>query len=666
MYLGLGVDTGGTYTDAVIWDFDSERLLRSAKALTTQYDLTVGIENSIEGLGEIQTEQIQLVSVSTTLATNAAVEGRGGRVCLLAIGYSPKLLAEFGLTDVSHIKSVHVISGGHDIMGEELVPLDLAEARRVIAETKDTVDAYAVSAYGGVRNPAHEIQLRDLILSNTDRPVVCGHQLTSQLDSIKRAETAALNARLMPLISDLIKAIQQVLVVRDISAPLMIVKGDGHIMNTRVAMERPVETVLSGPAASIVGGRYLSGVDNGVVIDMGGTTTDIAILRAGEPEIIQDGASIGGWRTSVRAADIRTAGIGGDSRVLLNENRIEISPKRIIPLSLAAEFHHQILDELRILESLKKNSNLVPPCDCLLKLRESDGIPLNSKEKNILKALDNGPKSLIKLADEINVAHPSLLDTNSLEEAGLIGRIGLTPTDILHAKGVYTQWNIEAAECGVQIYARQLDQSVETIIDAVLAAVNKKLAVELLSKFIYDETLQPSILSCDVCSVLVDKALEEEDTRKDVNINMRVNMPLVAIGAPVKAYFPKVASMLNTELIIPEHAEVANAVGAITGTIVETVEVTLTPVYATHGISHFTVHTQVDKRDFRELKDAISYSKHIAKQLAVQKAKRAGAKKVEVELTVTDRKGSVAKEQGDDVFLGSIVRATAMDKSIAI
>jgi len=663
MNLGLGVDTGGTYTDAVILDFDSGSVLRKAKALTTRHDLTVGIANSIEGLGEIQTEQIQLVSVSTTLATNSAVEGRGGRVCLLAIGYHPKILNESGLTG-SYIRSVHLIGGGHDIMGEERAPLDVAEAERVIAETKNSVDAYAVSAYGGVRNPAHEIQLRDLIFQLTDHPVVCGHQMTSQLNSIKRAATATLNARLMPLISDLVKAVQKVLADKSISAPLMIVKGDGHIMNTRVSMERPVETLLSGPAASIVGGRYLANIDNGVVIDMGGTTTDIAVLRAGEPAIIQDGASVGGWRTCVRAADIRTAGIGGDSHVLVDENGVTLSPKRVMPLSLAGALHDQILDELKILEALGRTSILVPPCDCLVKLRGADGIPLNSKEQDVLEALNDGPKSLIKLADEVNALHPTLLGTSSLEEAGLVGRIGLTPTDILHAHGTYTQWNIEAAERGVQLYARQLGQSVEAVIDAVLAAVNKKLSVETLSKFISDDISKPSILGCDVCELLVDNALEHSKTKKDISINMQVNMPLIAIGAPVEAYFPRVSSILGTELVIPEHAEVANAVGAITGTIVETVEVTLTPVYAPFGIDHFTVHTPIDKRDFQELKAASAYAKRVAQQLAMQKANHAGAEEVEVELNVLDRKGSVAQDHGNDVFLGSNIRATAVGKSI--
>ncbi len=540
MNLGLGVDTGGTYTDAVILDFDSEQVLRKAKALTTRHDLTIGIANAIEGLGALQPEHIKLVSVSTTLATNAVVEGRGGRVCLLAIGYKPKLLKEFGLTSDSSIKSVRVVGGGHDIMGEEIMPLDIDMAERVVAETQDDVDAYAVSAYGGVRNPAHEIQLRDLILQRIDHPVVCGHQLTSQLNSIKRATTAALNARLMPLIRDLITATQRVLADKDISAPLMIVKGDGHIMSTKVAMERPVETLLSGPAASIVGGRYLSGARDGVVIDMGGTTTDIAILNAGEPAIISDGASVGGWRTCVRAADIRTAGLGGDSHILLDENGIALSPRRVIPLSLAATHYPNVLDELKILEASGRTSELVPPCDCLLKLRNPDGIPLNNREQEILAALDNGPKSLIKLAAELDAVHPVLLGTDSLEESGILGRIGLTPTDVLHAQGIYTQWNAEAAECGVRIYARQLGQQVENIISAVRTAVDRKLAIEIISKFISDETSFDSVLGCDVCALLVDKALgQSKSNNSGISVKMQANMPLIAIGAQSMRISPK-------------------------------------------------------------------------------------------------------------------------------
>jgi N-methylhydantoinase A/oxoprolinase/acetone carboxylase beta subunit len=134
--------------------------------------------------------------------------------------------------------------------------------------------------------------------------VVCGHELTSNLNSIRRAITVAFNARLIPVIRELLTSVKDVLHERGIAAPLMVVKGDGHIVSDAVAMERPIETILSGPAASIIGGNYLSGMDTGIVVDMGGTTTDIAILRNGIPQVKADGATVGEWRMSIRAADI--------------------------------------------------------------------------------------------------------------------------------------------------------------------------------------------------------------------------------------------------------------------------------------------------------------------------------------------------------------------------
>jgi len=302
----------------------------------------------------------------------------------------------------------------------------------------------------------------------------------------------------------------------------------------------------------------------------------------------------------------------------------------------------------------------------LIKLRDADGMPLKDKENALLAALDTTPKSLIKLATELGVAHPTLLDTKALEESGLVGRIGFTPTDVLHAQGIYQEWNVEAAQSGLRLYARQLGESVESVIKSVRKEVAKKLATELISKFIDDESQLPSVLGCDVCALLVNNALEGAKTDSGVSVNMRINLPLIAIGAPVQAYFPKVASLLDTKLVIPTHAEVANAVGAITGSIVETAEVTITPVYSTIGITHFTAHTPIDKRDFDKFKDALDYATQIAEQEAIQKAKLAGASEVELQIGRSDQKGTVAKDQGQDVFLGSNIKAIAVGKSIGI
>ena len=122
-----------------------------------------------------------------------------------------------------------------------------------------------------------------------------------------------------------------------IRAPLMIVRGDGSLMDAAYAAERPVETVLSGPAASVTGAQFLSGLRDGLVVDMGGTTTDIAALSGGMCSVSEEGALLSGWRTRVRALEIRTFGLGGDSEIVLRpDGSVHIGPRKVVPLCRAA------------------------------------------------------------------------------------------------------------------------------------------------------------------------------------------------------------------------------------------------------------------------------------------------------------------------------------------
>ncbi len=197
-------------------------------------------------------------------------------------------------------------------------------------------------------NPAHELQVRELVRQLTGLPVTCGHELTSNLHAPRRALTAALNARLIPYIEQLIASVRQILAEKNIRAPLMVVKGDGSLMDARVAIERPVETILSGPAASVVGARYLCGEGDVLVVDMGGTTTDIALLQDGRPALSLEGATVGGWRTMVEAIAVHTSGLGGDSEVTFDvDDGMLVGPQRVVPLSLLA---HQYPHVLTILE----------------------------------------------------------------------------------------------------------------------------------------------------------------------------------------------------------------------------------------------------------------------------------------------------------------------------
>ena len=237
----LGIDTGGTYTDAVIFDSRKEgrsRILASAKALTRRYDLSLGIRESLEKvLHAAGDREIELVSLSTTLATNAIVEGQGGSICLILIGYPDDALQQSRLGEVMGQDPVVFVGGGHEATGEQVQELDLAKARRAVDAFAAKVSAFAVSGYFSVRNPSHENAVRALIRERRCLPVTCGHELTSNLHASRRALTAALNARLISVLSELIQAVQRMMVEQDIRAPLMVVKGDGSLVDAAFALE---------------------------------------------------------------------------------------------------------------------------------------------------------------------------------------------------------------------------------------------------------------------------------------------------------------------------------------------------------------------------------------------------------------------------------------------
>jgi len=312
LQIGMGIDTGGTYTDAVLVDHATEEVLAAAKALTTRHDLSIGIEEAIVAVLEANhrlpksgrlRKSVDLVALSTTLATNAIAEGQGRPVCLLLIGYDRELMEQYGFQRELVADDVVYLRGGHDVLGDEVAPLDEDTARKAILTRRGKVEAFAVSGYFGVRNPAHEIRVQAMVEELTGLPVTCGHELTSRLNAVRRATTTALNARLIPLLQELIATVRQTLDEQGIAAPLMVVKGDGSLVRAQWAMRRPIETILSGPAASAVGAWHLARRRGAWVVDVGGTTTDIAALRDGQPRLNPEGAWVGGWRTMVEAVE---------------------------------------------------------------------------------------------------------------------------------------------------------------------------------------------------------------------------------------------------------------------------------------------------------------------------------------------------------------------------
>ncbi|MFH1571491.1 MAG: hydantoinase/oxoprolinase family protein [Gemmatimonadota bacterium] len=666
MSIALGIDTGGTYTDAVLADHSTDEVLASAKALTTPQDLAVGIAGalaavlgkgqSLPGGRRVGPGDVRLVGLSTTLATNAIVEGHGHSVCLLLIGYDPSLIRRFELQGELVTDDVVYVGGGHSGAGEELAPLDEAAVRQAVLDRRGRVEAFAISGYFGVRNPAHELRARDLVeeVTQGEAAVTCGHELASGLDSVRRATTVALNARLIPLLRELITTVSRTLDQVGVRAPLMIVKGDGSLVQADWALRRPIETILSGPAASVVGAWHLAGRRDTWVIDVGGTTTDIAVLRGGLPRLNPEGARVGGWRTMIETIDVHTVGLGGDSHVRLVEGRtheleVAIGPRRVVPLSLLARDHEGVVAELRQQLLSRKYANLAGQFVLRRRARPDSEMP------EFLRQVDSRPRSLVWLAEQSTYGLLSLRDLDRHEGRRLILRAGFTPTDALHALGRLDVWNGEAARLGAELLASQVGMTVETFCRRVTETVSAKLATELVTKVLGDEGALPDWRNEPAAAGFMARA-RGEVPRSDLECRLRLKVPVVAVGAPVEAYMPRAAEHLATELIIPPHASVANALGAVAGGVVQHLRVVVRPT-ETDGIYHVQLPDGV--REVNNPDDGIALAERLVPPYLEARMREAGADEVEVRMARDDRMAAVAYGWGENVLVETQLLFTA-------
>jgi N-methylhydantoinase A/oxoprolinase/acetone carboxylase beta subunit len=670
MTFALGIDTGGTYTDAALVDHATGQILCAAKALTTRRDLSIGIGQAIDAVFQQpeapDSAEIGLTALSTTLATNAIVEGQGSPACLILIGYDAGLIQQYGFEDELVTDDVVYVEGGHDIHGNEAAPLDKVALCEAILSRRDQVEAFAVSGYFGVRNPAHEIQARSLIEELTGLPVTCGHDLTTRLNSVRRATTVALNARLVPVLRELIDTLAHTLAERDIHAPLMVVKGDGSLVRAEWALQRPIETILSGPAASAVGGWHLAhqaiqsdpSLQDGNlwVVDVGGTTTDIAALRNGHPRLNPEGAQVGRWRTMVEAVDIYTVGLGGDSHVHLDgDRRLVIGPRRVVPLSLLASQHPQVLLELR-------NQMSIPPRDetavQFLLPRRRPSRQLHDEEKAILEHLDGGPVPVSSLVQGSRFGTFALRRIENLIRERLVLQAGFTPTDALHALKRLDLWNAEAAELGAQILAARGRRTVKDLCHEVVTEVSNRAATALITKVLGDEAQMPDWQRESTAALLLERALNDgHDDHLACALTLR--QPIVAIGAPVEAYVPRLAERLHTRLIIPPHAEVANAVGAVVGGVVLRQRVLILPRKDGDGLR---IHLPQGIRDFYDLEEAVRYTQAQMKPWMETMARQAGTTQVDVQMTRHDRDVLVSAGWVDRIYLGTELVFTAVGR----
>lgn len=661
MALLLGVDTGGTYTDAVLIRDETE-VIASAKSLTTRDDLAAGVGGAVRAVlaqSGVAPEAVSMAALSTTLATNALVEGQGGRVALIYIGFAEADLDRHGLREALKGDPALVLAGGHSHAGSEAAPLDAAALEAFLRREGAGVTGFAVAGVFATRNPAHELEAAQIIHQATGAPVTCSHQLSARLNGPKRAVTAVLNARLIGMIDRLIGRAQDTLRDLGITAPMMVVRGDGALMSASQARARPIETILSGPAASIVGARWLTGAQDALVSDIGGTTTDVALIRGGRPAIDPAGAQVGGFRTMVEAVAMRTTGLGGDSEVHMKASGlaggVTLGPRRLVPVALIAaeapEVVHAALDSQLHATAIGEHDGrfvraLTGSAAALAGLGE--------REAALLARIGSGVQPLGQVLrtriDQAALAR--------LADRGLVQLAGVTPSDASHVLGRLDSWDGAAAEKALTLFARRragsgnrLARDAAELAQMITSQLTEQTALTLLESAFAEEAEGFGLPADQLARhVLLQRGLSGH--RGLLALDAALNVDVIGLGASAPSYYPAVGERLRARMVLPDHAGVANAIGAVAGRVAMRRSGTVTAP----AEGKFRVHLDSGPQDFGEADTALAALETALSAAARGAAEAAGAAEIQLHVARDIR---TAQLEAREVFVEATLTVEA-------
>lgn len=320
----VGLDMGGTHIDGVI--IKKGQVVQTVKKPTDREDLFTSIWTALEELLEdYNKHEIQRINLSTTVSTNAIVEDKTSSVGMV-IQSGPGLPHDFLACGDENF----FVSGYVDHRGKVVDDLNADEIEKSIDSfVNKGIESYGVVTKFSTRNPNHELRIQGLLNEKSTLPVTAGHKMSGKLNFPRRVFTTYLNSAISSTFQDFANHIKKSLEKEGVDAPLFILKADGGTMNIETAEEKPVETILSGPAASFSGMTgMLPTEEDAVLIDMGGTTTDFFFLADGVPLFEPLGIKIGDYKTLVRSVYSVSIGLGGDSSIEIVDNKIKIGPRR--------------------------------------------------------------------------------------------------------------------------------------------------------------------------------------------------------------------------------------------------------------------------------------------------------------------------------------------------
>jgi N-methylhydantoinase A/oxoprolinase/acetone carboxylase beta subunit len=319
----IGLDVGGTHTDVVL--LNSEGILKDAKIPTDPADLFGSVLKGLDAVtAGIDARDIRRIVLSTTLTTNAVIQNRIPPVGMIVTS-GPGIDPENYRTHADFV----AVKGSIDHRGREVAPIQ-ADEIRAAAEGFRQKGIRQVGVVGkfSVRNPQHETAIEALLRESFDK-IFLGHRISGNLNFGRRIATTYLNAAVYPLHREFYAAVERSLDAKGLAIPLRLLKADGGNMKLAASVECPAQAIWSGPAASVMGAVAMAaGDDDALVMDIGGTTTDIAVLIGRAPVLDPQGISIGRHKTLIRSLETLSIGLGGDSEVAVCDGDLCVGPER--------------------------------------------------------------------------------------------------------------------------------------------------------------------------------------------------------------------------------------------------------------------------------------------------------------------------------------------------
>lgn len=330
----IGIDVGGTHTDAVI--LEGDKVIAATKALTTA-DVVRGISNALDeilSMGGVKDDQIETVMIGTTQFTNAVIERRSlTRMAAVRIGLPsgkgmPPMI-DWPADMKSAINAqIHMLHGGYLYDGHLLAELREDEINQLIADLKkENIQNISIASAFSPMNAQPEIKVSQAIKAAIpEAQITCSHEF-GRLGLMERENASILNTALLPFAAKVVDAFQSALKNRGLNCPAYISQNDGTLMNSDFVRQFPALTFSSGPTNSLRGAFKLTGLQDAIVVDIGGTTSDIGVLQGGFPRESNVVVDIGGIRTNFRMPDIMAIGLGGGS--LVTEKGKKVGPQSV-------------------------------------------------------------------------------------------------------------------------------------------------------------------------------------------------------------------------------------------------------------------------------------------------------------------------------------------------